>query len=142
VTFGTQENFCTEYMQFEVADFEMAYNAFLRRPALTKFMVIPQYAYLVLKMEGPKRVISIKGDVKRVDNRDRESWETAYKLLASIELQELKTALVESHPDPIMPEAKTSKASIHPEDNLSKTIPLSLNEPSKDAHVGISLNPK
>jgi hypothetical protein len=79
VTFGTQENFRTEYMQFEVADFEMAYNAFLGRPALTKFMVIPQYAYLVLKMEGPKRVISIKGDVKtivigRAERRHTSFW--------------------------------------------------------------------
>jgi hypothetical protein len=51
-------------MQFEVADFEMAYNAFLRRLALTKFMVIPHYTYLVLKMPEPNGVIFIKGDVK------------------------------------------------------------------------------
>jgi hypothetical protein len=32
--------------------------------------------------------------------------------LASAELQELKQALAESHPDSVMPEAKTSKTSI------------------------------
>jgi hypothetical protein len=52
--FETWENFRTEYMLFEVADFEMAYNAFLGRPALTKFMEIPHYSYLVLKMSGPQ----------------------------------------------------------------------------------------
>jgi hypothetical protein len=52
-------------MQFEIADFEMAYNTFLRRLTLTKFMTIPHYAYLVLKMLGPNDVISVKGDVKR-----------------------------------------------------------------------------
>jgi hypothetical protein len=62
--FGTRENFHTKYIQFEVADFETAYNAFLRRLALTKFMVIPHYAYLVLKMQGSNGVISIRGDVK------------------------------------------------------------------------------
>jgi hypothetical protein len=31
-------------MQFEVNDFEMTYNAFLERLALTKFMAIPHYA--------------------------------------------------------------------------------------------------
>jgi hypothetical protein len=51
-------------MQFEVADFETAYNTFLERPALTKFIAIPHYAYLVLKMLGPNGVISIKGDTK------------------------------------------------------------------------------
>jgi hypothetical protein len=31
-------------MQLKIADFETAYNAFLRRPTLIKFMVIPHYA--------------------------------------------------------------------------------------------------
>jgi hypothetical protein len=51
-------------MQFEVANFEMAYNVFLGRLALTKFMAIPHYAYLVLKMPCPNLIMSIKGDVK------------------------------------------------------------------------------
>ena len=44
VTFSTLENFRTEYMQFEVADFQAAYNAVLGSPWLTKFMAIPHYA--------------------------------------------------------------------------------------------------
>jgi hypothetical protein len=53
VTFGPQEKFCTEYMQFEVADFEIAYNVFHGRWALTEFMTIPHYAYFVLMMSCP-----------------------------------------------------------------------------------------
>jgi hypothetical protein len=34
-----------ENIQFEVADFETAYNAFLGRLALTKFVAILHYAY-------------------------------------------------------------------------------------------------
>ena len=64
VIFGTKENFRTEHIRFEVVDFSTAYNAFLGRPALTKFMAIPHYTYLVLKMSGPQGVISVKGDVK------------------------------------------------------------------------------
>jgi hypothetical protein len=41
-----------------------------------------------------------------------------------------------------MPEFKTSMLSIQPEDKLSKTIPLSLSEPSKVAHVWNNLDPK
>jgi hypothetical protein len=41
-----------------------------------------------------------------------------------------------------MPEAKTSKTSIQSEDTLSKTIPLSMEESSKVAHVGNNLDPK
>jgi hypothetical protein len=54
----------------------------------------------------------------------------------------LKKVLAESHSDPIMLEAKTYKMSIQSEDTHSKTIPLSLDEPSKVAHVGNSLDPK
>jgi hypothetical protein len=129
-------------MQFELADFKMAYNAFLGRPALTKFMTIPHYAYLVLKISGPNGLISIKGDVKCTYDYDRESCETTDMLLTATKFQELKKALVESHPDPIMPDAKTSKMSIQPKDTLSKTIPLSPDEPSKIAHMGNSLDPK
>jgi hypothetical protein len=86
----------------------MAYNAFLGRPALTKFMAIPHYACLVLKMLGPSSVISIKGDIKQAYDYDRESCETADMLLAFVKLQDLEKALAKSHPDPIMPEAKTS----------------------------------
>jgi hypothetical protein len=82
VTFGTRENFCTEIIEFEVTDFETAYTTFLGWPTLSKFMVIPHYAYLVLKMPGPRGIVSIRGDVKRVFDYDRESYETANILSA------------------------------------------------------------
>jgi hypothetical protein len=43
----------------------MAYNAFLRRLTLDKFIAIPHYAYLVLKMPGPHGAISVRGDYSR-----------------------------------------------------------------------------
>jgi hypothetical protein len=53
VTFRTWENYRTEYIKFEVADFETSYHAILGRTALPKFMAIPHYVYLVLKMPSP-----------------------------------------------------------------------------------------
>ncbi|MCQ8064006.1 retropepsin-like domain-containing protein [Salmonella enterica] len=50
VTFGTKEHYRTEYIRFEVANFETSYHAILGRLALAKFMAIPHYVYLVLKM--------------------------------------------------------------------------------------------
>jgi hypothetical protein len=52
VTFGMRENYCTEFIKFEVANFESSYHAILGRPALAKFMVAPHYIYLLLKMPG------------------------------------------------------------------------------------------
>jgi hypothetical protein len=63
VTFGeTRENYRTEYIKFEVADFETSYHAILGRPAIAKFMVVPHYMYLVLKMPSPAGVLSLQGD--------------------------------------------------------------------------------
>ena len=59
VEFGTIDNFCTEYVNFLVADFDKAYHAILGRPALTKFMAMPHYSYLVLKMPAPRGVLSL-----------------------------------------------------------------------------------
>jgi hypothetical protein len=61
-------------------------------------MANPLYAYLVLKMPGPCGVISMKGDIKRAYDCDREICEMADRLIASAELQELKESLVESPP--------------------------------------------
>jgi hypothetical protein len=53
VTFGTPENYQTEFLRFEVAHFDCGYNAIIGRPGLAKFMAIPHYPYMILKMPGP-----------------------------------------------------------------------------------------
>jgi hypothetical protein len=65
VNFGeSRDNYRTEYIKFEVADFETSYHAILGRPAIAKFMVVPHYTYLVLKMPSPAGVLSLQGDLK------------------------------------------------------------------------------
>ena len=50
VQFGTAKHFHVDYVNFLVVDFNTAYHAILGRPALAKFMAVPHYTYLVLKM--------------------------------------------------------------------------------------------
>jgi hypothetical protein len=65
VTFGkTRENYRTEYIKFEVVNLETSYHAILGRPAIAKFMVVPHYMYLLLKMPTPVGVLSLQGDLK------------------------------------------------------------------------------
>jgi hypothetical protein len=64
-TFGTRENYRTEFVKFEVANFESSYHAILGRPALTKFMAVPHYVYLLLKMPGQSGVLTLRGDLKK-----------------------------------------------------------------------------
>jgi hypothetical protein len=66
----------------------------------------------------------------------------ADRLAASAALQEFKEALAESSSGLVMPDSKTSKKSIQPKEALSKQIPLSVEEPSKVAHIGNALDPK
>jgi hypothetical protein len=63
-------------------------------------------------------------------------------MLASIELQNLKKAMAESPPDPVMPKLKVSKLSIQSEDRLNKTIQLFPSDPSKVTHVRSNLDLK
>ena len=65
VTFGTPNNYRTELMKFEVADFEFSYHAILGRLALAKFMAVPHYVYLLLKMPGKTGVLTFRGDLRK-----------------------------------------------------------------------------
>lgn len=90
VTFGTRENFRTETVTFEVADFETSYHAILGRPALAKFMAVPHYTYMMLKMPAPNGVLSLRADVKTSFSCDAKSCELAQAQVAQAELKELK----------------------------------------------------
>jgi hypothetical protein len=59
VTFGTPENYKTEFLRFEVASFDCGYNAIIGRPGLAKFMAIPHYSYMILKITGPQGIITV-----------------------------------------------------------------------------------
>jgi hypothetical protein len=50
ITFDTSENYQNELLWFEVARFDYGYNTIIGRPGLAKFMAIPHYPYMILKM--------------------------------------------------------------------------------------------
>ena len=62
VTFGTEENFHTENVVFDVAEVNLPFNAIIGRPSLYRFMAIAHYGYLVLKMSSPAGVLTVRGD--------------------------------------------------------------------------------
>jgi hypothetical protein len=59
VTFGDPSNFRKETLTFEVVGFRGTYHTVLGRPCYAKFMAIPNYTYLKLKMSGPNEVITV-----------------------------------------------------------------------------------
>ena len=48
-----------------MVDFPGTYHALLRRSCFAKFMVVPNYTYLKLKMPSPKGVITIEGSFEQ-----------------------------------------------------------------------------
>lgn len=59
VMFGSLDNYHTEFIKLKVANFESSYHTIFGRPALAKFMAVLHYPYLLLKMPGPNRVLSL-----------------------------------------------------------------------------------
>jgi hypothetical protein len=62
VTFGTEENFRTENVVFDVAEVNLPFNAIIGRLAMYRFMAIAHYGYLVLKMTSSVGVLTVQGD--------------------------------------------------------------------------------
>ncbi|XP_066365341.1 uncharacterized protein [Miscanthus floridulus] len=50
VCFGTPSNYRKEVLTFEVVGFKGTYHAILGRSCYAKFMAVPNYTYLMLKM--------------------------------------------------------------------------------------------
>jgi hypothetical protein len=62
ITFGTPDNYRTEYLRFKVASFDCGYNAIIGRSGLAKFMAILHCTYMILKMPGPQGIITVRAD--------------------------------------------------------------------------------
>jgi hypothetical protein len=77
VTLGTKENYRTEYIKFEVADFVSSYHTILGKTALAKFMAMPHYVYMLLKMPGKIGVLTFRGDLNKFYDCDQEAIEYA-----------------------------------------------------------------
>ena len=106
--FGDLVHYRKETLSFEVIDFEGPYHAILGRPCYAKFMAIPSYAYLKLKMPGPRGVITIAG-----------SFQDAYEYE--------RLAVEQAQQDLILDESKTvDKAKQEAGSRTHRRLPLSL----------------
>jgi hypothetical protein len=72
ICFRNRQNYRREKLDFEVMDWPSQYHAILGRPTFSRFMAVPHYTYLVLKMPGSKGIIIVKGSSKLSDLCDKE----------------------------------------------------------------------
>jgi hypothetical protein len=84
-------NYHVEHINFYVADFNTAYHAILGRPALAKFMAVPHYAYLVLKMPLPTGVLALRANLSIAYACEIESLALAEAVDLSIQMASVVT---------------------------------------------------
>jgi hypothetical protein len=70
VTFGDVRNFRTETLTFEVVGFSGTYHAILGRTVYAKFMFVPNYTYLEVKIPDLKGIITVGPTYQRAYESD------------------------------------------------------------------------
>jgi hypothetical protein len=137
VCFGTPANFRKETLTFEVVGFRGTYHAVLGRPCYAKFMVVPNYTYLKLKMPGPNGVITVGSTYRHTYECDVECVEYAEALAESEALIANLECLSKEVPD-----AKRHAGNFDPAEAV-KSVPLDpSNDACKQVRIGSELDPK
>jgi hypothetical protein len=132
VLFGGKDNHRHEPIWFEVVDLNSPYHALLGRPTLAKFMAVPHYAYLKMKLPGPRGVITITGCNKKSMECARASSKLAEALVIAEQKRQLLQRVVAVQPD----RSASSQPTPHlePASNAKRVPP----EAGKEAEVLVS----
>ena len=138
VTFGNRANYCTETLTFEVVDWKGVYHAILGRPAYAKFMAMPNYTYLKLKLPGSNGVITISGSFEQAYVSSREYYDLAPIAANSAELGQLRATTAECRLDPGKP--SQTPAFISTDD--TKAVVVDDADPTKTVRIGSQLSTK
>jgi hypothetical protein len=137
IVFGNPDNFRRERMDFEVVDWPSQYHAILGRLAYARFMAVPHYAYLKLKIPGPKGTIMVNGSFTRSDNCDIAFSKIAESFGMQEELEQLKLTTDHS----ILPLTKrTAPDQDFKATNDTRAHQVHPTDPSKTALVSTSLS--
>jgi hypothetical protein len=145
VTIGMKDNYRTEYIMFEVADFDSSYHAILGRPALAKFMAVPHYVYLLLKMSGKIAVLTLRGNLKKSYDCDQmpiEYAKTSRVPEPSAEVLAAAQKLTNSEMEISNQRPSQSSVKLNPSDVSIKAIQLQEGDPSKTALIWGGLGDK
>jgi hypothetical protein len=137
VCFGTPSNFRRETLTFEVVGFRGTYHTVLGRPCYTKFMSVPNYTYLKLKMSGPNGTITVGSMFCHAYECGVECVEYAEAIAESEGLIADLDCLSKEAPD-----AKRHAGTFKPAEAV-KTVALDTsNDVGKKVRIGSELDPK
>jgi len=131
VCFGTAANFRKENLTFEVVGFRGMNHAIIGCPGYAKFMAIPNYTYLKLKMPGPKGVITVSSSFEHAYECDVECVEYGEAVESSTELVSKLEALAaqalepKHHAGSFEPTEGTKKIPLDPNNSNGKVLTIS-----------------
>ena len=135
--FGDPSNFKKETLTFEVIEFKEAYHAILEPPCYVKFMAVPNYTYLKLKMPGPHGVITVGSTYQHVYMCEVESCKLASAVLAVKEL-----ALIRENIPAEAPYSNRKVGSFEPTESIKEISLDPLGSSEKKLRVSAMLTPK
>ena len=81
VVFGSPDNFRSEELIFDIVPFRSGYHTLLGRTAFARFSAVPHYAYIKIKMPGPRGVITVN------ENMDRSLRTEEHTATLTVEVQ-------------------------------------------------------
>jgi hypothetical protein len=134
VTFGAKDNYRTEYIKFELADFDLSYHAILARLALAKFMVVPHYVYLLLKMPCKIGVLTLRGDMKK----SYDCNQVAIEYATTSRMPKLSSEVLMATQKLTNQRPSQSRFKANPSDIGINAIQLQEGDPSKTALIGMA----
>jgi hypothetical protein len=138
VWFGTLDNFRKETLTFEVVGFRGAYHTILGRSCYAKFMVVPNYTHLKMKMSGPKGVTTVGSSIEHAFDCDIECVEHTEALALDEALVASMEKLVNEGLDSTSKHAGSFEAA-----EQTKEVPLDPATPEgKVLRVSSTLDPK
>ena len=86
-------------LTFEVVRFPKTFHTILERPCYAKFMAVPNYTYLKLKLLGPHEIITVGASFQRAYECEVECCGHAIAIVASRELAALREKVTKKAPD-------------------------------------------
>ena len=92
VVFGSLENFRSKELIFDIVPFRSGYHTLLGRTVFARFNAVPHYAYLKLKMPGPRGVITVKGNTERSLRTEEHNAALAAEVHGGLFKQNLNSA--------------------------------------------------
>ena len=113
------------------------FHAILGQPCYAKFMAVPNYTYLKLKMPGPRGVITIGTPFQRAYECELECCGHASAVITSEELATLREKVVEEAPN-----AKKSTGSFELAEGSREVLFDPSSSEGKKVRIGTALSSK